>query len=83
MLYDDESSFQTSGSIFELQGTHTNTSVGLSIKYMTYDFLFSCVSSSTIFILTLWKTAEGVVLGSVSVDQLSCLHVLSDFLSHF
>lgn len=27
-LYDDESSFQTSGSIFELQGTHTNNFMG-------------------------------------------------------
>lgn len=47
------------------------------------DTLFSCVSSSTIFALKLWKTGEGVVLGSVPVDQSPCLYVLSDSLSHF
>lgn len=71
ILYDGESSSQTSGSIFELQGAHTNAFVGLSIKYTTYDILFSCVSSSTIFVLTLCNTGEGVVLGSVSVDQVT------------
>lgn len=53
-----------------------------SIPTISWD-LFSCVSSSTIFALKLWKAGEGEVLGSVSVDQSPCLYALSDSLSHF